>query len=142
MPAYCVGCGIYLCLFSSRRRHTRCALVTGVQTCALPISSTPCFICEISRLRQRNQRLTWRMWAHALRRRNPAPGEQLRKLTSALVRAIGGASLKVDKCRREIPTRCLTSAILEHFGPSPPSTDSGAFIEHHRGAAFKGLPLP
>src|SRR3546814_7565512 len=24
-------------LFSSRRRHTICALVTGVQTCALPI---------------------------------------------------------------------------------------------------------
>src|SRR3546814_16181958 len=23
--------------FSSRRRHTRCALVTGVQTCALPL---------------------------------------------------------------------------------------------------------
>src|SRR3546814_8648627 len=30
---------IDLCFFfSSRRRHTRCALVTGVQTCALPIS--------------------------------------------------------------------------------------------------------
>src|SRR3546814_5056659 len=27
--------------FSSRRRHTRCALVTGVQTCALPI-----FVCS------------------------------------------------------------------------------------------------
>src|SRR3546814_20410396 len=27
-----------MCLLSSRRRHTRCALVTGVQTCALPIS--------------------------------------------------------------------------------------------------------
>src|SRR3546814_7612413 len=26
--------------FSSRRLHTRCALVTGVQTCALPISVT------------------------------------------------------------------------------------------------------
>src|SRR3546814_1891160 len=25
--------------FSRRRRHTRCALVTGVQTCALPIVS-------------------------------------------------------------------------------------------------------
>src|SRR3546814_5551636 len=25
-------------VLSSRRRHTRCALVTGVQTCALPIS--------------------------------------------------------------------------------------------------------
>src|SRR3546814_124402 len=29
----------YVFFFSSRRRHTRCALVTGVQTCALPISS-------------------------------------------------------------------------------------------------------
>src|SRR3546814_9444829 len=28
---------VYLFCFSSRRRHTRCALVTGVQTCALPI---------------------------------------------------------------------------------------------------------
>src|SRR3546814_2795262 len=27
-------------VFSSRRRHTRCPLVTGVQTCALPISAT------------------------------------------------------------------------------------------------------
>src|SRR3546814_6790008 len=26
--------------FSSRRRHTSCALVTGVQTCALPILTT------------------------------------------------------------------------------------------------------
>src|SRR3546814_9760861 len=37
----CVICtyssfGIFF-FFSSRRRHTRCALVTGVQTCALPI---------------------------------------------------------------------------------------------------------
>src|SRR3546814_8844799 len=29
----CLLCFVY----SSRRRHTRCALVTGVQTCALPI---------------------------------------------------------------------------------------------------------
>src|SRR3546814_1792999 len=40
-----VKCSLTMCLcvivrwffFSSRRRHTRCALVTGVQTCALPI---------------------------------------------------------------------------------------------------------
>src|SRR3546814_5468410 len=30
-----------LFFFSSRRRHTRCALVTGVQTCALPIFHLP-----------------------------------------------------------------------------------------------------
>src|SRR3546814_19796272 len=28
---------LFLFFFSSRRRHTRCALVTGVQTCALPL---------------------------------------------------------------------------------------------------------
>src|SRR3546814_9638115 len=32
----CIVCGVFF-FFSSRRRHTRCALVTGVQTCALPI---------------------------------------------------------------------------------------------------------
>src|SRR3546814_13985704 len=31
------GCALIVLFFSSRRRHTRCALVTGVQTCALPI---------------------------------------------------------------------------------------------------------
>src|SRR3546814_2551779 len=30
-------CMVLVFFFSSRRRHTRCALVTGVQTCALPI---------------------------------------------------------------------------------------------------------
>src|SRR3546814_21037438 len=30
--------------FSSRRRHTRCALVTGVQTCALPIWKLPVMV--------------------------------------------------------------------------------------------------
>src|SRR3546814_10282546 len=36
---YCfMFCTYIFFFFSSRRRHTRCALVTGVQTCALPIS--------------------------------------------------------------------------------------------------------
>src|SRR3546814_17511335 len=41
--------------FSSRRRHTRCALVTGVQTCALPIFGvglasvvSPLYISEVA----------------------------------------------------------------------------------------------
>src|SRR3546814_5894419 len=41
---YCVSLYLVCCIdvffFSSRRRHTRCALVTGVQTCALPILRT------------------------------------------------------------------------------------------------------
>src|SRR3546814_10689727 len=34
---YYLFCYLLFVFFSSRRRHTRCALVTGVQTCALPI---------------------------------------------------------------------------------------------------------
>src|SRR3546814_7572217 len=34
-----IFCFLFFFFFSSRRRHTSCALVTGVQTCALPISS-------------------------------------------------------------------------------------------------------
>src|SRR3546814_5410388 len=43
---------IYLFFFSSRRRHTRCALVTGVQTCALPIWSK--YMAELEVEKQRN----------------------------------------------------------------------------------------
>src|SRR3546814_6923958 len=46
---------VFVCLcfffFSSRRRHTRCALVTGVQTCALPIS--PRRLCQCRRTDRR-----------------------------------------------------------------------------------------
>src|SRR3546814_13563329 len=45
MCEHCVSFFVLFCLFfffSSRRRHTRCALVTGVQTCALPISRACC----------------------------------------------------------------------------------------------------
>src|SRR3546814_7498183 len=43
-----------LVFFSSRRRHTRCALVTGVQTCALPIWTRTCRQ-ESSLRRRRNE---------------------------------------------------------------------------------------
>src|SRR3546814_1738533 len=43
---------VFMCFFSSRRRHTRCALVTGVQTCSLPIYKS-LLICEIAVRRHR-----------------------------------------------------------------------------------------
>src|SRR3546814_5196902 len=43
-------CCVYVFFFSSRRRHTRCALVTGVQTCALPISASSRSISAMSAL--------------------------------------------------------------------------------------------
>src|SRR3546814_1694560 len=40
-------------LFSSRSRHTRCALVTGVQTCALPIFAPESLRSDLGRTRTR-----------------------------------------------------------------------------------------
>src|SRR3546814_4885916 len=67
------------CFFSSRRRHTRCALVTGVQTCALPISapttpySTPPTKDSSQknttrRFREKTKHLTYRRRCHSRRR--------------------------------------------------------------------------
>src|SRR3546814_9887082 len=55
----CVMCVI--CFFASRRRHTRCALVTGVQTCALPIWTAR--ILAVLELRSN----TMRMGVHNMR---------------------------------------------------------------------------
>src|SRR3546814_1089845 len=40
--------------FSSRRRHTRCALGTGVQTCTLPISFLPPGFCRVATIGPRS----------------------------------------------------------------------------------------
>src|SRR3546814_1755240 len=56
----------YFFFFSSRRRHTRCALVTGVQTCALPISrSAPTTLeamCGYSNKKRRPESRPVRQW--------------------------------------------------------------------------------
>src|SRR3546814_252344 len=59
---------MWLFFFSSRRRHTRCALVTGVQTCALPILAAH----PDGRCPRRGHRLS-------LPPRWPAPGRYLRR---------------------------------------------------------------
>src|SRR3546814_5850647 len=70
----------YLCafFFSSRRRHTRCALVTGVQTCALPIWDAEQLAATVGReqglrltayVARRNAELTggdWTLMANAI----------------------------------------------------------------------------
>src|SRR3546814_4286792 len=47
LSLYIICFALCFFFFSSRRRHTRCALVTGVQTCALPISAAR--KCSLSR---------------------------------------------------------------------------------------------
>src|SRR3546814_4786928 len=80
----------YLFFFSSRRRHTRCALVTGVQTCALPISTYDLHAGEVVRVR-RDARIIGEDIAH--------PVTELERVDAADVEAVhaGVAAIGVRK---------------------------------------------
>src|SRR3546814_15770287 len=59
-------CSNICCFFSSRRRHTSCALVTGVQTCALPICAVAALSLAQDELRAKSRDLVRRnAWAAA-----------------------------------------------------------------------------
>src|SRR3546814_3220291 len=51
--------------FSSRRRHTSCALVTGVQTCALPICAVPRQAAMVVSMSRWVTRMSFIYFAHA-----------------------------------------------------------------------------
>src|SRR3546814_9251916 len=89
---------VFLCsfFFSSRRRHTRCALVTGVQTCALPIYLP-------GRLNWFNEG-QWRALLHSARHHEPVhhptldPGSTAAR-TVRERREIGRASCRERGCQ-------------------------------------------
>src|SRR3546814_8902053 len=63
-------CVFVLFFFSSRRRHTRCALVTGVQTCALPIYTVTLQLAL-------DEGLLWKL------QQNLPPDHELQEMTEA-----------------------------------------------------------
>src|SRR3546814_8630155 len=81
--------------FSSRRRHTRCALVTGVQTCALPIS-------PLSRPPARRAKREMRSWrGGSLYAGISIPPDTAQKLSEDIeqIRKIGRASCRERVCQ-------------------------------------------
>src|SRR3546814_17940018 len=67
---------------SSRRRHTRCALVTGVQTCALPISSSSVIVgglaCQADLPLRRSRVAFWPIISISTELPSPARGMNTR----------------------------------------------------------------
>src|SRR3546814_5919706 len=63
---FCLFCVLFF--VSSRRRHTRCALVTGVQTCALPIWSRLVLAWPEDATRHWLTPMTIHVWAISCRR--------------------------------------------------------------------------
>src|SRR5881409_4315411 len=89
--------------FSSRRRHTRCETVTGVQTCALPISPR----------RRRGRESRWERDAEIAQQAHEVRSEERRvgKECSLTCRSRGGADhLKKKKLIRRWPSTGITSS--------------------------------
>src|SRR3546814_2333163 len=76
--------------FSSRRRHTRCALVTGVQTCALPI-------------------FLFGVWCANSLRKNPYHANLLQRTQRRPLHRPRGASGRFERVRSEEHTSELQS---------------------------------
>src|SRR3546814_8697972 len=72
---------LLLFFFSSRRRHTRCALVTGVQTCALPISRS-----DVASLTANQS--SYLLFERLLARRGRRPFEEVANLCNCSCRVL------------------------------------------------------
>src|SRR3546814_10910116 len=85
--------------FSSRRRHTICALVTGVQTCALPISDTPDIPTMIESGYKDVEALSW----FGFNAPAGTPPDRIKKLSDAMQKAL--AKPEVQKQLKSADTR-------------------------------------
>src|SRR3546814_9339649 len=90
--------------FSSRRRHTRCALVTGVQTCALPIYAIPQIVRSAANLagsRFRHQMKEGQNWSQC-----QAATRQIKKAANTYWRGFG---LLVRSEERRVGKECVST---------------------------------
>src|SRR3546814_5629214 len=116
-------------LFSSRRRHTRCALVTGVQTCALPISTTTTFAPR---------------WARSRTVASPRPDAPPVTIAEMPLRSMGRDSIDWSVKRRKGPSWPRRSAgacrrtWLRRPGGGGRAGCRRAGVEHHHRLAHEG----
>src|SRR3546814_19796375 len=118
-----VGIVSFMFFFSSRRRHTRCALVTGVQTCALPISRKTRFRWVArDRRRKRSDRAAPRPWRSSARKHCPGRINRSRTYRAVLVRS------------RSICVSCQSGGSAKKGRPKPPFVLLEQFDESGREA--------
>src|SRR3546814_8598154 len=107
--------GYLLLFFSSRRRHTRCALVTGVQTCALPISHRY-LAMGIGVLIIAIVVLSWRFWLRSGRTRVEfSPGFPILLLIFVCLQGAFGAWTRSEE--RRVGKECV-STCSSRWSPS------------------------
>src|SRR3546814_1105178 len=117
-----VGSLVVRFFFSSRRRHTRCALVTGVQTCALPI-------CEDAKGRcQRREGEDRDRDSEAETTDNPKPSGSRRRHLEV------GIGFQVAERLAQLPTDQRRQRRIRPDVPAKPERASKPVERHLRGA--------
>src|SRR3546814_2144260 len=100
----CLWSFLHLFFFSSRRRHTRCALVTGVQTCALPIFRSACAaIAKLGPDYRVAVNVSPRQFANE-------------KLPATILSAVSAAGIRPDQLELEITEGVFLDESAENLG--------------------------
>src|SRR3546814_9797232 len=100
-----------MCFFSSRRRHTRCALVTGVQTCALPIFGR----AYEYRIVNRRAPLTWDKglsWQVA----RPLDADAMHAAAQQLIGLHDFTTFRSAHCQSQSPVKTLDKLTVSRHG--------------------------
>src|SRR3546814_18983615 len=114
-------CDVFCFFFSSRRRHTRCALVTGVQTCALPISEDRLVLC--------NETYRWRGFGDELCAASGVSFEEIAR-SSAYNGCIAG--LESDAEREDWVRRRVAAHRAANGSFESPGKDGRTYFLHDR----------
>src|SRR3546814_8573550 len=123
--------------FSSRGRHTSCELVTGVQTCALPISAIDCALASASH--SGADRSSERRRVAAKRRASAATGSAATSGEASVRLAISEQSPSGDSVSRAEDYARAGGDCPERIGneAKPSSSKEGVFVlPSARGAGF------
>src|SRR3546814_2330347 len=111
--------------FSSRRRHTRCALVTGVQTCALPICSNARSDLQ-KETSEQQELITMQLRRAAIVSPLRTPvGKFGGGLSSLTAGELGATILKAIVERSGIDTERVDDVVFGHGYPSGEATSIG-----------------
>src|SRR3546814_1789109 len=97
---------------SSRRRHTRCALVTGVQTCALPISPRRHFPASFAELHLTPPHRRCEEWRHGRHRVAHETGTET--VMGDEEGAEQGEQIGRASCRERVCSTCRSRWSQEH----------------------------
>src|SRR3546814_1954015 len=121
--------------FSSRRRHTRCALVTGVQTCALPIYTLPKAPLQVKAVEAFREKSAGKAFYQSPSPDGSRPGTYYVNLYD--LRDMSKTELEALAYHEGIPGHHLQRAVQTELTGLPPFRRFGGFTAYTEGRSVE-----